>query len=267
MSDPILSSFLLGIVEGITEFLPISSTGHMIVVGSWIGFKGPFARTFDIAIQFGAILGVVVYFRDRLRAWARRPLFRGEGLHPFLLVLLAFMPAAVIGLLFHDLVEGYLMTPQVVGLALILGGVAIEAIERTRAEPAVDSVEQVTPRQALIVGFMQCLALIPGTSRSAATIMGGLLLGMSRTVAAEFSFFLAIPTMAAASAYSVLKSWDGISTAQLQLVGLGFVTSFVVGLAAVAFFLKYLRYRTFRVFSIYRVLFGTLVLALGLCEG
>jgi undecaprenyl-diphosphatase len=255
-------ALVLGVVEGVTEFLPVSSTGHMILVGSWLSFPEPLAKTFEIFIQLGAILAVVIYFRARLAGLART---LGQGpiaSHPATAVLVAFLPAAVFGLLAHHAIEQHLMRPAVVAVALIAGAVAIEAIERTFRTPTTRALEGVSLRQALLVGAAQCVAMVPGVSRSAATIMGGLVAGLALPVAAEFSFLLAIPTMAAASLYSLLKAWRTLHGADFGLLAAGFVTAFFSAWLVVAAFMGYIRAHSFRVFSVYRVLLGILVLLL-----
>ncbi|MBI4870388.1 MAG: undecaprenyl-diphosphate phosphatase [Candidatus Riflebacteria bacterium] len=261
MSD-LVKAVLLGIVEGITEFLPISPTGHMILVGHWLEFPQPLAKTFEIFIQLGAILAVVVFFWGRLVGLCRSLELRRAPGHPAGLVLIAFVPAAAVGFAVHHYVEEHLETPAVVAAALIVGGVAIEVIERRFRSPTTQSLESVTLRQAVLIGLAQCAALIPGVSRSAATIMGGLMAGLSLPVAAEFSFFLAIPTMAAASCYSLLKALPTLHGADFQLLAVGFVTAFVVAWLVVAAFMRFIQTHSFRVFAVYRVILGLLVLAL-----
>lgn len=256
-----LKAILLGIVEGITEFLPISSTGHMILVGHWLAFPQPLAKTFDIFIQLGAILAVVFYFRDRLRALLATFEPRRALAHPAGLVMVAFLPAAGIGFLIHHAIEEHLETPAVVAGALILGALGIELVERTFRTPRTFSLEQVTLRQAVIIGFAQCLALIPGVSRSAATIMGGLVAGLSLPVSAEFSFFLAMPTMAAASGYALLKAIHTLSASDGALLATGFLVAMGVAWLVVAAFMRFIQTHSFRAFSIYRVLLGLAVLA------
>ncbi|MBI4868046.1 MAG: undecaprenyl-diphosphate phosphatase [Candidatus Wallbacteria bacterium] len=260
MSD-FVKAILLGIVEGITEFLPISSTGHMILVGHWLEFPQPLAKTFDIFIQLGAILAVVFYFRARLRGLMASFQPRSALSHPAGLVMVAFIPAAAIGFLVHHAIEEHLERPVVVAGALVAGAVAIELVERKFRTPQTFSLETVTLRQAVIIGFAQCLALIPGVSRSAATIMGGLVAGLSLPVSAEFSFFLAMPTMAAASGYSLLKAIHTLSASDATLLATGFVVAMGVAWVVVAVFMRFIQTHSFRVFSIYRVLLGAAVLA------
>jgi undecaprenyl-diphosphatase len=258
----LIKAILLGIVEGVTEFLPVSSTGHMILVGHWISFPQPLARTFEIFIQLGAILAVVFFFRGRLVGLLRTFEARKALRHPAGLVCLAFLPAATIGFLVHHAIEEHLLTPTVVACSLILGGFAFEFIERTVPAPRTTTLETIGLGQAVAIGFAQCLALIPGVSRSGATIMGGLVAGLSLPVAAEFSFFLAIPTMVAAGGYALLKAIKLLSANDCLLLGTGFAVAFVVAWVVVGVFMRYLQSHSFRVFSVYRVVAGLAVLAL-----
>lgn len=255
----------MGVVEGLTEFLPVSSTGHMILVGSWIDFPRDLEKTFDVFIQLGAILAVVLYFRTRLLEWAAsfRDALRTGGVlaHPITLVMVAFLPAAAVGFLSHKWIQANLFNPPNVALALIAGGIAIEVIERTYREPTTLRCEDMTFRQAVAIGCIQCIALFPGVSRSAATIMGGLLCGLSLPAAAEFSFFLAIPTMCAASGYSLLKVARTLSAEHAHQLAIGFVVAFVVALIVVAAFMRYIQHHSFRPFVIYRIALGLLVLS------
>ena len=254
----------MGVVEGLTEFLPVSSTGHMIIVGKWIAFPEALEKTFDVFIQLGAILAVVLYFRVRLTEWARtfkKAVETGQWRsHPVVLVLVAFLPAAAVGLLTHKWIQEHLFNPLNVAIALILGGIAIEVIERTHKTPTTMRCEEMTLNQAIVIGCVQCLALFPGVSRSAATIMGGLIVGMSLPAAAEFSFFLAIPTMFAASGYSLWKVRHTLDAELATQLGIGFVVAFFVALAVVAAFMHYIQRNSFRPFVIYRILLGTAVL-------
>ena len=251
---------LLGIVEGLTEFLPVSSTGHMILVGHWVDFPAQLAKTFDVFIQLGAILAVVLYYRSRLVAWVRSYSLKDPLSNPIVLVFVAFLPAAAVGLFAHKAIQQYLFFPVPVACALILGGIAIELIERSHPKGQTTSVEEMNLSQAVRIGLFQCLALFPGVSRSAATIMGGLLVGLSLPAATEFSFFLAIPTMVAASGYSLLKVRNQISQAELWQLGLGFVVAFLTALPVVAGFVRWVQSHSFRPFVIYRIVLGILVL-------
>jgi undecaprenyl-diphosphatase len=253
---------ILGIVEGLTEFLPVSSTGHLILVGHVLNFTGAEAATFEIVIQLGSILAVVVYFRRRL--WQ---LFRGLAFDPSsqrLLVALAvaFIPAAVVGLSLHKWIEAYLFAPITVAWALVFGGVVILIVESNLRRQPITSMQEIRLRHAWWVGVAQCASLFPGISRSGATIIGGLLTGMDRTTATEFSFLLALPTMLAATGYKILKSHALLSHEDPLLLPIGLAVSFLTGLAVVAGFLTYVRSHTFRPFAYYRIALGLVILTL-----
>ncbi|MBI3607574.1 MAG: undecaprenyl-diphosphate phosphatase [Nitrospirae bacterium] len=253
---------VLGIVEGLTEFLPVSSTGHLIVAGYALGFTGEFANTFEIAIQLGSILAVVVYFRERLADMVRR-FPTDAGVRVFAAgVALAFLPAALVGFVAHGAIKTYLFTPKTVAFALIAGGVAILLIEARPGVVAVTDLEAVRPRTALWVGLAQCLALFPGVSRAGATIMGGLVVGMDRKTSSEFSFFLALPTMFAATLYDAYKSRALLAEEHALWLGLGLTAAFVTALAVIALFMTFIKRHTFRVFAYYRIVFGLVVLFL-----
>jgi undecaprenyl-diphosphatase len=256
-----LDALLMGIIEGATEFLPISSTGHMILLGELIGFQGPPGKTFEISIQLGAVLAVVLVFRAtlwRLAVLAWRPgpeRFYAQNL------ILAFLPAAAIGALLHGTITRLLFNPWVVCAALILGGIAIILIERRRPDPTIHSIPQMGPLAALIIGFGQALAMIPGTSRSGATIITALLVGVERRTAAEFSFVLAIPTMFAATAYSLYKARAELDLSALGQIGIGFATAFVVALIVVQWLMKVISRIGFTPFGWYRIALGCTMLA------
>lgn len=247
----ILKSIFLGIVEGITEFLPISSTGHLILLNEWISFDKQFTEFFDIFIQLGAILAVIVYFWRKIwpiniKVWSR--------------VIVAVIPALVIGALLGDYIREMFFNFQVVAMALIIGGIVIIVIERREVGPKFNSISELSWRNVFIIGLIQCLAMIPGTSRSAATIIGALILGSSRALAVEFSFFLAIPTMIAASGYGLLKHGLTISNHQILLLIIGFLTSFVVALLVIRFMIRFIKSNNFITFAYYRIALGVIVL-------
>jgi undecaprenyl-diphosphatase len=252
----------LGLIEGLTEFIPVSSTGHLILTIDLIGFRGPPGKVFEIAIQLGAILAVCVVYAGRLsrvvldlprRPKARR--FAGN-------ILLAFLPAMVIGAAAHDFIKQVLFSPWVVSISLIVGGLAILLIERIAPPPRCHEVEAATPGMALGVGFCQTLAMIPGVSRSGATIMGALMLGMERRAAAEFSFFLAIPTMFAATAYDLYKNRALLNFDDGALIATGFVAAFIAGLLVVRSLLAFISRRGFAPFAWYRMAVGGVMLAI-----
>jgi len=261
----VLRAVVLGIVEGLTEFLPVSSTGHMILVERLLGIPSgdPFwSGVFDIFIQIGAILAVVVYFWRRLWRLSRHAADRPIREHILFKLFIAFLPAAIIGKLAGDFIEARLKFPVPVAIAMIVGGVGILVIERRSIRPKVADAGSITLTQALLVGIAQCAALWPGMSRSAATIMGGLLVGLSTAAAAEFSFFLAIPTLIAAGGYSLLKHIDEVHRQQAFLLCVGFFVSYVVAWIVVAAFMRYIQTHKFGPFAIYRIAVGVLVLVL-----
>ena len=256
----LFSALFMGIIEGLTEFLPISSTGHLILMGELIGFQGPPGKAFEISVQLGAILAVVVIYRDLIVSLLRgmwRP-----GLERFYVInlVLAFLPAAVLGALLHKTITEVLFNPWVVATALIVGGVAIIVIERTRPEPTIHSVPEIGPLAALLVGFGQALAMIPGTSRSGATIITALLIGVERRTAAEFSFVLAIPTMFAATFYSLFKARHEIDFSAFGQIGVGFIAAFIVAFFTVRAVLAVIGRIGFTPFGWYRIGLGLLVM-------
>lgn len=256
----LLKAALLGLVEGATEFVPVSSTGHLIVVGDWLGLVDERAKTFDIFIQLGAILAIVWLYRARL---SRAVLAARDdrGSRRFLSnLLLAFLPAAVVGFLTHDWIKARLFNPGVVAIALVVGGIVILLIERWSPATTVGEVNDVPSRSAFGIGLAQVLSLIPGTSRSGATIMGGYILGLSRVAATEFSFFLAIPVMLAATLYDLLKSWTMLAPGDAPMFAVGFIVSFIAALIVVRAFLAYVSGHSFAAFAWYRIVFGAVLL-------
>jgi undecaprenyl-diphosphatase len=259
--DDWLTAILLGIIEGLTEFLPVSSTGHLILAGELLGFTGDSSITFKIAIQLGAILAILVVYWQRF--WAV-----GVGLvrleaEPVAFtrnILLGFAPALVIGVVAYEAIRAAMETPQIVAVALILGGVAILAIERTVKRVRFTSVESIPFGTALSIGLVQCMAMVPGVSRSGATIMGSLLMGVERKTAAEFSFFLAVPTMVAATAYALWKDRALLSADDLGIIAIGFFTAFVVALAVVKAFVAIVGRFGFAPFAWYRIIVGSIAL-------
>ena len=257
----VLPALLMGIVEGITEFLPISSTGHLILLGELLDFQGPPGKTFEMSIQLGAVLAVVVVFWPTLVALVTRAWRPGPERVYAINLLLAFLPAAIIGATLHGPITRALFNPWVVCVALILGGVAIIAIERFRPVPTIHAVPQIGPLAALIIGFGQALAMIPGTSRSGATIIAALLVGVDRKTAAEFSFVLAIPTMAAATVFSLYKARAELDFSALGQIGIGFAAAFVVALVVVRWVLAVIGRIGFAPFGWYRIVLGSAMLA------
>jgi len=260
--DLFLKAIILGVVEGLTEFLPVSSTGHMILVNEFVQLEHSFATMFEVVIQLGAILSVVLYFWPKLSAVFSVDLVkRAECRGLWIRAIIGVFPALAIGALAGDFVEERLFNPMVVAIALAFWGIVLIVLESRQRKPSITSVAELPIKIVLGIGLIQCLAMVPGTSRSAATIVGAMLLGASRGVAAEFSFFLAIPTMAAASAYTLLKSGLNYSSDQWLALGIGFVTAFLVAWATIAFLMRYIQTRDFRPFGYYRVALGVLVAA------
>ena len=261
--DPMLffKGVFLGIVEGITEFIPVSSTGHLILAGDLIGFDDEKAKVFEVFIQLGAILSVVWLYREKVIGVLKGLTTRKEDRAFSINIMLAFLPSAFVGLLAHKAIKAYLFNPISVAGALIVGGVAILLIEKMDHRAHVMDVDSITPKQSIGTGFAQCLALFPGVSRSGATIMGGLVLGFDRKVAVEFSFFLAIPTMFAATGYDLLKNLHALSASDLPLFLVGFITAFFSALVVVRAFLGYVSNHDFSWFAYYRIIFGLIVLA------
>lgn len=258
----LLAAALLGLVEGLTEFIPVSSTGHLILLIELIGFQGPPGKVFEVVIQLGAILAVCWAYRERLTAVAASLHTRPESRAFTRNILLGFMPAAVLGLIFHDVIKGYLFNAWVVSTMLILGGFAIIYIERRLFQPRVHSVESMGATMAIKVGFCQALAMVPGVSRSGATIMGGLVLGLDRRAATEFSFFLAIPTMLGATALDLFKVRDLLSFDDLGLIAIGFTTAFLAALVVVRGVIAFISRHGFVPFAWYRIGLGCLMLAI-----
>jgi undecaprenyl-diphosphatase len=267
----LLKAAVMGIVEGLTEFLPISSTGHLILAGALLGFDDEKAKVFDIAIQTGAILAVIIVYWEKIKstviALPTQRLARRFALN----VLIAFFPAVLLGLLFGNAIKAHLFTPTVVASTFIIGGFIILWVEGWGRKPLheghpddharIVNVESMTPWDALKVGLVQCLAMVPGTSRSGAAIIGGMLLGMSRKAATDFSFYLAIPTLIGAGAYSLYKERALLSMADVPMFAVGLLFSFLSAWLCVRWLLRYIATHSFVVFAWYRIAFGIVVLA------
>ena len=257
MNPLVLTAIILGIVEGVTEFLPVSSTGHLILATDLLGYDADKWKVFNVVIQLGAILAIIVlYWRTFMGVMAG--LFQREkGAVAFVRnIVLAFVPAAVIGLALHKKIDALLGNAEVVAWALIVGGVAILIIERMTKHVTVESVQAMPAKSALGIGFAQCLAMIPGVSRSGATIMGALSLGVNRKTAAEFSFFLAIPTMLGATTLELIKNRHELAGAGMDLIAIGFIVSFIVAIVVVKAFVAIISKTGFAPFAYYRIVAG-----------
>ncbi len=267
-ASQIIIVILLGIIEGITEWLPISSTGHMLLFDKFLTINAgeDFKSMFFVVIQLGAILAVVILYWHKLWPVARKDnklTLRKDTLQLWLKTIIAIIPSGIVGILFDDWMDEHLHTPLVISLALIIYGILFIVIERrNKSRTAITkSTDDITYRLALYVGFFQVLSLIPGTSRSGATIMGALLLGLDRTTAAEFCFFMGIPTMAGASLIKLLKFGLSFTSTELLILTIGTLTAFVVSLAVIKFLMSYIKKRDFTAFGIYRIILGIVIIA------
>ena len=256
----LLEAILVAIVEGITEFLPISSTGHMIITEKLLGVPDTeFTKLFTVGIQLGAIMAVVVLYWKKFMA----PLQQlGRGLQFYLKLLVAVSPALGLGFLLSDYIDSLLESTLTVAISMIAGGIVLLFIDRLFTKETIQEEEQIDFWRAFKIGCWQCVAMIPGVSRSASSIIGGMQQQLSRKLAAEFSFFLAVPTMAAATGYKLLKGYKQISMADWQLFAVGNLVAFIVAMLAIKFFIQFLQRNGFKVFAYYRIVAGTLLLAL-----
>jgi undecaprenyl-diphosphatase len=260
-SQTIADALVLGILEGLTEFIPVSSTGHILLAGHFLGFEST-GKAFEVLIQLGAILAILAAYFGRL--WKLlTDLPRDRRAQRFVLgILIAFLPAAIIGALAHDFIKSVLFeTPKLICIMLILGGLVLLWVDRWALKPKYHDIMDFPVPMALGIGLFQCLALIPGTSRSGATIVGALLLGADKRSAAEFSFFLAMPTMAGAFAFDLMKNHDALSSADLTVIAVGFVAAFIAALIVVRYVLDYVSRHGFAVFAWWRLIVGALGLA------
>jgi len=261
----LIKAALMGVVEGLTEFLPISSTGHLILAGALLGFNDDKAKVFDIAIQTGAIGAVILVYWQKIRTTLVSLPTDAQARQFAVNVLIAFVPAVLLGLLFGKAIKAHLFTPMVVASTFILGGVVILWAERRQAQlpgaVRIQEVDDMSWKDALKVGLVQCLAMVPGTSRSGATIIGGMLMGLSRKAATDFSFYLAIPTLIGAGAYSLFKERALLSWADVPMFGVGLLASFVSAWLCVRWLLRFIATHSFTGFAWYRIVFGVVVLA------
>ncbi|MBN9085432.1 MAG: undecaprenyl-diphosphate phosphatase [Reyranella sp.] len=257
----LLKTIVIGIVEGVTEFLPVSSTGHILLAEEVLHFEGPQGKVFEIVIQAGAILAVCLLYWRKILATVGGVMRREPTSIRFATaVIVAFLPAAVIGVLLHKYIKMMLDTPMVVPIAFIVGGIAILVIEHYAQRPRIKSVDEIDWKTALFIGFCQCLAMIPGVSRSGATIMGARVFRVDRATSAEFSFFLAIPTMLGATVYDLYKNWKTLDWQGGGLIAIGFVVAFLSALVVVKPFLRFVSRHGFGVFAWYRIAVGALAL-------
>lgn len=260
--ETLLQALLLGVVEGLTEFLPVSSTGHLILLVDLLGFQGPPGKVFEIVIQLGAILAVCWVYRLRLFGAVFNMVSDGQARAFIVNILIAFLPSMVIGVVAYKTIKTLLMSPWVVSVMLIIGGVAILVIERMARRPRHHAVEEFPLPLSLKIGLFQCIAMIPGVSRSGATIMGSLLMGVDRKAAAEFSFFLAIPTMTAATAYDLYKNWSALDFSGGTVIAVGFLAAFLVAMVVVRAAIAFISRHGFAPFAWYRIVVGVAMLGL-----
>ncbi len=257
-----LQSVLLGVVEGLTEFIPVSSTGHLILLTDILDFKGPPGAVFEIVIQLGAILAVCFVYREKLFKVAFT-MHKDKDSFAFARnIVIAFLPAAIIGAMAHGFIKEILFNVWVVSVMLIVGGVLILLIERMKITPKYTEIEHITPKTALYIGLCQTVAMIPGTSRSGATIMGALLLGVERKAATYFSFFLAIPTMLGATVYDIYKNYDSLNMDNAIVIAVGFISAFIAAIIVVKHVVEFIATHGFVPFAWYRIAVGTVMLVL-----
>jgi undecaprenyl-diphosphatase len=255
-----LNAAFLGIIEGLTEFIPVSSTGHLILFVDLLGFQGPPGRVFEVVIQLGAIMAICWIYRQKFLQLLTS--LHTRDTQAFIRnILLAFLPAMVIGVLVHAQLKALFFNPTSVAIALVLGGFAILAIEKFKPAPHITNTESMGWKTALKIGLFQCVAMIPGVSRSGATIMGALMMGVERKAAAEFSFFLAVPTMLAAATYDLYQARDTLTTDGMTLIAVGFISAFVVALLVVKWVIRFVQTHGFGVFAYYRIALGSIILA------
>ena len=258
----IWKTVLIGVVEGLTEFLPVSSTGHIILAEELLQFQGPPGKVFEIVIQLGAILAVCFLYRQKLWTTGLGVLRRERPALRFATaIVVAFLPAAVIGVVAHKYIKTVLFSPWVVAVALIVGGIAILLIERFAQRPRMKTVDEIDLKTALLIGLCQCLAMVPGVSRAGSTIMGARVFRVDRAAATEFSFFLAIPTMIGASVYDLYKNWSVLSWDHGAVIALGFVVAFISAAVVVGAFVRFISRHGFAIFAWYRIVLGALALA------
>jgi undecaprenyl-diphosphatase len=256
----LFKAIFLGIIEGLTEFIPVSSTAHLLLSSYLIDFQSIKNNLFEIVIQFGAILAICVIYRKKI--WDVIINIKERSQQKFVLnLILAFLPAAIIGGLFHNYIKAIFFSNFVIGISLIIGGIIMIFVEKNKkSEPTVNELEEIKPLKAFYIGIFQSIAMIPGVSRSGATIVGGILLGLKRKTATEFSFFLAIPTIAAASLYDLMKNSAELTTANTEIILIGLLASFLSAILVVKWFINFVSKYSFVGFGVYRIIVGILVL-------
>jgi len=258
----IIQALVMGIIEGLTEFLPVSSTGHLIIAGNFINFTGKFANMFEIVIQLGAIFAVIFYYRKKIINSLKNILPGKWGFKLWFKILIAFLPSAIIGILINDYIQKYLFSPLTVAIALIIGALMMLLVEKGFGNFKIDDMDKIGVKKSFLIGIAQCMSLFPGMSRSASTIMGGMMVGLSVKAAAEFSFFLAMPTMVAASGYSLVKGMTSMVPVEWAALAVGFIVSFIVALLVVDRFLAFLKKHPLKSFAYYRLAAGFIMIAL-----
>jgi len=262
----LVKAFILGIVEGLTEFLPVSSTGHLIIVGDLLNFKGAYATMFEVVIQLGAILAIVYYYREKIWDSLKNLAPNKWGFRLWFKIVVAFIPSAILGLLLNDYIDKHLFSSFTVSIALIIGAIMMLIVENAFSNYKIDDMDKVSTKKSFWIGVAQCMSLFPGMSRSASTIMGGMMVGLSVKAAAEFSFFLAIPTMLGATVVSLHKGIASMTALEWEALAVGFIMSFIVALIVVDKFLSYLKSHPLRPFAYYRLIVGIIMIGLVLTK-
>jgi len=255
----IFKAVISGLIEGLTEFIPVSSTAHLLIFSWLVDFNAVKNHLFEIFIQLGAIMAVCYVYRKKLIRVVTK-IHQKDSQKFVLNLFISFLPAAILGLLLHDFIKSVLFSPMVIAVALIVGGFIMIIVDSKDREPRTTRVDHITPKQALIMGFCQALAMIPGVSRSGATIVGGLLLRMNRRCAAEFSFFMSIVVISAASFFDLYKNYTALDVSNLYLILFGFLSSFISAIFVIRWFIKYVSNNDFIIFGIYRIMFGSIIL-------